>query len=70
MEMNYSECGLTNWLDMANEIQDAWRHVCGPRVWEGWQSEHKDGKREAPDRHKGFGLTTSSSVGLKTQIHT
>lgn len=33
MEMNYSECGLTNWLDMANEIQDAWRHVCGPRVW-------------------------------------
>lgn len=52
-------------------MRDARRDVCGPRVqWGGGQSEHKDGKREAPDRHEGSGLTTSSSVGLKTQIHT
>lgn len=65
-----SECRLTNWLDMASEMRDARRHVCGPRVQRGGQSEHKDGKREAPDRHEGSSLTTSSSVGLKTQIHT
>lgn len=47
MEMSFLEHRLTNWFEMASEMQRHRSHVYGPRVWQGQQSDHKDGKREA-----------------------
>lgn len=72
MEMSFLEHRFTDWLEMASEMQ-------GTRVSRGAPGCGRDSRvmtrmgREAPDKHEAkasWFLTTSSSVGLKTQIYT